>query len=243
MKKVDLYHKENEMVLRFRNLLSLMLISVSLLACAFGTDRVRLYDPLTYKPISEGGVKQAYADVPDIKPMTGEKIQIAIRRVRDNRPDISKIGAKKNSYGMTTGRVDVEEGVVFLDLFTRNLINCFELAGYKVIPVRKFEATPPIDKDNVKASIDAEIRTFWVEFMPGFWSVDAASNVIFEVRLFEPETNREIWSEIFRGQGKVSGMAVTRGMFEKSINIAYAEAMRSFYTAISEEKIKNFLKK
>jgi hypothetical protein len=82
-----------------------------------------------------------------------------------------------------------------------------------------------------------------VEFMPGFWTVDAASNVIFEVRLFEPETNREIWSDIFRGQGKVSGMAVTRGMYEKSINIAYAEAMRNFYRAISDERMKNIFRK
>jgi hypothetical protein len=243
MKKLDFHHKKTEMVKKLRNLFILMVIGVSLMACAFGTDRVKLYDPLTYKPVPEEGVKAAYADVQDIKPITGEKIRMVIKGIRDNRPDISIIGAKKNTYGMTTGKVDVEEGVVFLDLFTKNLINCFELAGYEVIPAKVFEATSQIDKGNVKASINTEIRTFWVEFMPGFWTVDAASNVIFEVRLFEPETTREIWSEIFRGQGKVSGMAVTRGMFEKSINIAYAEAMRNFYKAISDRKFRNMFEK
>lgn len=235
--------KNSEVARTSWNLLSLIFIGILLSACAFGTDRVKLYDPLTYKPVPEEGVKVTYADVPDIKPITGEKIRMVIKKIRDNRPDISRIGAKKNTYGMVTGTVDVEEGVIFLDLFTKNLINCFELAGYEVTLIKKFEATPPIDKDNIKALIDAEIRTFWVEFMPGFWTVDAASNVIFEIRLFEPETNREIWSEIFRGQGKVSGMAVTRGMFEKSINIAYAETMRNFYKAISDEKMRNMLKK
>jgi hypothetical protein len=32
-------------------------------------------------------------------------------------------------------------------------------------------------------------------------------------------------------------------MYEKSINLAYAEAMRNFYTAISDVKIKDLLKK
>jgi len=236
MKNVDSNHKKHQILKRLRNLFGLIIIAIFLMGCALGTDRVKLYDPLTYKPVAEEGVKAAYADVPDIKPTTGEKIRLVIKKIRDNRPDISKIGAKKNTYGMTTGKVDVEEGVVFLDLFTKNLISCFELAGYEVISIKKIEATSPIDKENVKGSIDADIRIFWVEFMPGFWTVDAASNVIFEIRLFEPETNREIWSETFRGQGKVSGMAVTRGMYEKSINIAYAEAMRNFYKAISDEK-------
>jgi hypothetical protein len=243
MKNVDSIHKKTEIVKRSRNLFGLIILIALLMGCAFGTDRVKLYDPLTYKPVAEEGVKVAYADAPDIKPITGEKIRLTIKKVRDNRPDISKIGAKKNTYGMTTGSVDVEEGVVFVDLFTKNLINCFELAGYEVIPIKKPDATPPLDKEDVKGSIDADIRMFWVEFMPGFWTVDAASNVIFEIRLFEPDTGREIWSEIFRGQGKVSGMAVTRGMFERSINIAYAEAMRNFYKAISDQKIRNIFKK
>jgi hypothetical protein len=46
---------------------------------------------------------------------------------------------------------------------------------------------------------------------------------------------------MFRGKGIVSGIAVTRDMFEKSINMAYAEAMRSLYTTISDEKTKRVL--
>ncbi len=72
--------------------------------------------------------------------------------------------------------------------------------------------------------------------------VDAASKVNFNVRLLEPETNQEIWTGNFSGKGKVSGMAVTRGMYEKSINIAYAEAMRNLLVAISDEEMKKLLK-
>ena len=91
--------------------------------------------------------------------------------------------------------------------------------------------------------MEAEIRTFWVEFMPGVFVVDAASDVIFEVRFIDFQTNREIWGDTFRGKGNVSsGIAVTKDMFEKSINAAYAEAMKSLYTTISDEKIKGVLK-
>ncbi len=233
MKKVGFHHKETEVLIRLRNLLSVIVISLFLMACAFGTDRVKLHDPLTYKPAQEGGTKVVYADVPGAKPITSEKIRMVIKKVEDKRPDTSRIGAKKNTYGMKTGSVDVEEGVVFLELFKKNLINCFELAGYEIIP----------DKEKAKGLIEAEVGTFWVTFIPGFATVDAKSLVAFSIRLFEPETNKEVWSGMFNGSGKVSGMAVTQGMYEKSINMAYAEAMRNFYTAISDEKMKDLLKK
>jgi hypothetical protein len=64
--------------------------------------------------------------------------------------------------------------------------------------------------------------------MPGFFVVDAESDGNFEVRLKDIE-NREIWEEPFREKGKISsGLAVTKSMFEESINMAYAEAMKKF---------------
>jgi hypothetical protein len=228
----------------FRNLLGMVCVAILLSACAFGTDRVKLYDPLTYKPAAEeGGTKVAHADVPEIKPVGGEKINLVMKRIKDNRLDISKIGAKKNSYGMETGKVDVESGIVFIDLFTKNFVDCLELAGYQITPLKKYDASSPADKERIKGLVEAEVRTFWTTMMPGFFTVDAAGDVIFEVRLFEPETNKEIWSEMFRGKGIVSGVAVTKGMYEKSINTAYSEAMKNLYNAISDEKFRKMLNK
>ncbi len=219
----------------------LVFLCVLLSACAFGTDRVKLHDPLAYNPGEGAGIKAANAD--EVKPVAGEKVNLVLKRMRDNRTDISKIGAKKNTYGMETGKVDVEEGVVFMDLFAKHFVNCLELAGYEVIPLKTFDLASQADKEKAKGFVEAEIRTFWTTFMPGFFAVDAVGDVIFEVRLFDPETNKEIWSEMFRGKGTVSGMAVTRGMYEKSINIAYSEAMKNLYNAISDDKIKGMLKK
>lgn len=231
-------------VRKLRNPFGLLFIGILLTACAFGTDRVKIYDPLTYKPATEEGeTKAANADVQEVKPIAGEKISLVMKRIRDNRLDISKIGAKKNSYGMETGKVDVESGVVFIDLFTKNFVNCLESAGYEITPLKKFDSSSQTDKEKVRGFVEAEIRTFWTTFMPGFFTVDAVGDVIFEVRLYEPETNKEIWSEMFRGKGTVSGVAVTRGMYEKSINMAYSEAMKNLYHAISDEKLRNMLQK
>jgi hypothetical protein len=213
------------------------------MSCAFGVDRVKLYDPLTYKPPIEEGTKVAYADAPEIKPFVGEKIQLVLKKIKDNRTDLTRIGVKKDSYGRETGSVDVEEGVVFLDTFTKRLINCFEVGGYEVIPLKQFETSSKSQKERAKAIIETEVRTFWTKFMPGIFTVDIVSDVIFEVTLNEPEMNREIWNESFRGKAKVQGVAATRSMYEKSINIAYSEAMRSFYNAISSEKLKRMLTK
>ena len=212
-------------------------------ACAFGTDRVKIHDPLTYKPAGDKGVKAANAGVQEMKPVSGEKIGLVLKRISDNRTDISKIGAKKNTYGMETGKVDVEEGVVFLDLFTKNLIDCLEWAGYEITPLKKYDGASQTDKNKFKGFVEAEIRTFWTTFMPGFFTVDAVGDVIFEVRLYESETSKELWSEMFRGKGTVSGVAATRGMYEESINIAYSEAMKNFFSAISDEKVKSTLRK
>jgi hypothetical protein len=227
---------------KVRNALCIIILGLSVISCAFGTDRVKLHDPLTYAREQKGMTSTAIAAPMDSKPAQGDLIQMALERVRDNRSDISRIGAKKNAYGMHTGNIDVEEGVVFLDLFTKNLIKCFESAGYKVIPTKEYETISPVDREKVKAHIETEVRNFWVEFMPGLFVVDAVSNVIFEVRLHDPTTNREIWSETFRGKGKVSGVAVTRGMFEESINIAYSEAMRQFRSTLAEEKTRGMFK-
>jgi len=225
-----------------RNTLCIVILGLLVISCAFGTDRVKLHDPMTYAPEKKGTTGTAVAAPMDSKPAQGDLIQMALERVRDNRSDISRIGVKKNSYGTPTGSVDVEEGVIFLDLFTKNLTTCFESAGYKVISLKEYETISPVDREKVKAHIETEVRNFWVEFMPGLFVVDAASNVIFEVRLHDPMTNKEIWSETFRGNGKVSGMAVTRGMFEESINIAYSQAMRQLRSTLAEEKTRGMFK-
>ncbi len=229
--------------IRLKFLIGLIGFGFTLTACAFGTDYVRLYDPLTYKPPQEEGIRVAHAEIKEPRPMPGEKIRLVIKKVDDRRPDRTRIGAKKNTYGMETGSVDVEKGVVFQDLFTQNLINCFNWAGYEVIPLGRYEGLSSSEKEMIKGFIEAEIKLFWVTFVPGFAVVDAASNVNFSVRLFEPEANREIWTGNFHGKGKVSGMAVTRAMYEKSINIAYAEAIRNLWVAISDEEFKKLLKK
>jgi len=237
----------NKMTIRLnfgmvRNGLCVLILGLLVISCAFGTDRVKLYDPLTYKPEQQEGTNTAIASSVEVKPMEGDLILLALKRIRDNRPDISRIGAKKNTYGINTGNVDVEESVVFVDLFTKNLINCFESAGYKTMAMREYDTISSLDKEKVKGLIETEIRNFWVEFMPGMFVVDAASNVVFEVRLYDPAGNKEIWSETFRGTGKVSGMAVTRSMFERSINIAYAEATRQLRSALADEKTRRIFK-
>lgn len=222
--------------------LSVMLIGFLLTACATGVSCVKLYDPLTYKSEGEEGI--AYADVAEIKPITNGKIKLAIKKIEDKRPDITCIGVKKNTWGMKMGKVDVEKDIVFMELFKKHLIDTFELAGYEIVPIKSCDINSSTEKEDVKALIKAEIRSFWVEFMPGVFVVDAESDVIFEVILIDPKTNYEIWEEIFRGKGKVSsGLAVTRGMFEESINLAYAEAMKKFYKTISDNKIKDMLRK
>jgi len=238
---------------KFKVFLSLLFVGVSLPACV---TQVKLYDPLIYKPIRADGIKVTYGDVSEINPVNGEKIKVAIREIRDKRPNISCLGAKPSSFDgvlfilfpisylfMETGKVDVENGVIFLDLFKKHLINAFELVGFEIVPIASSDLTSMTEKESIKAFIEAEVKTFWVEFIKGFAVVGAESEVLFEITLTEPNTNRIIWSDIFKGGNKVSSkLALRNEAFEQSINSAYAEAMKNFYRAISDDNFKNMLR-
>lgn len=220
------------------------LLAMNFVGCAVGVDRVKLLDPMKYSlvkkdaPITEAPIVQV-----EKKPVT-----IEFERVRDNRTDISCIGVKKNSHGIPMGRVELIQGVVLVDEFKKHLIDAFSMAGFEQVaqqPTQSNDSTEPqqVVVAKKKVYIEAEIRTFWVEFMPGAFVVDALGNVIFEVRIFDSETRKEILSEMFRGTGKVSSVIVTRAMFEESINIAYAQAMQQMYRYFAKPAEDTFVRK
>jgi hypothetical protein len=69
---------------------------------------------------------------------------------------------------------------------------------------------------------------------------DAESEVMFQIRIYGPDRKREIWRHIFEGKGNSS--RAFRSL-ERSINSAYAEAMRDLHKAISDQKTREFLQK
>jgi hypothetical protein len=223
----------------FRNTFFLLLLSILLAAC---THRVKLYDPLTYGPSEKEGTQVAQTGFQETKPIPAEKIRMVIKKAKDLRLDITKIG----DAGFLEP-VEVEKGVVLSDVFTKNLMNCFELAGYEVISIDTFEAASSVDREKVTAWIEPEIMRFWVEFRLSDQAVrqllnlrESEGDVMFQVRLYGPDRKREIWSQIFEGKGNSS--RAFRSL-ERSINSAYAEAMRDLYKAISDQKIRDILQK
>ena len=222
-----------------RNTFFLLLLSILLAAC---THRVKLYDPLTYGGGEKEGTPVAQAGFQEPKPIPAEKIRMVIKKAKDLRLDITKIG----DAGFLEP-VEVKKGVVLSGVFTKDLMNCFELAGYEVIPVDTFEAASSVDREKVKAWIEPEIMRFWVEFRLSDQALrqllnlrEAGADVMFQVRLYGPDRKREIWSQIFEGKGNSS--RAFRSL-ERGINSAYAEAMKGLYKAISDQKIRDLLQK
>jgi hypothetical protein len=223
----------------FRNILFLLLLGIPVAAC---THHVNLYDPLTDGPGKTEGSRVARTGFEEPKPMPAERIRMVINKARDLRLDITKIG----DAGFFEP-VEVKKGVVLSDVFTKNLMNCFELAGYEVISIDTFEAASSVDREKVTAWIEPEIMRFWVEFRLSDQALrqllnlrEAEGDVMFQVRLYGPDRKREIWSQIFEGKGNSSRAFPS---LERSINSAYAEAMRNLYKAISDQKIRDILQK
>lgn len=191
---------------------------------------IRLHDPFTF-----GTSKSTQANVQEFKPMPGEKVRVVIKKAKDLR------AIKKMVAGNRYTPIMLENDAVLSDLFTENLTRCFEIAGYEVIPLGQFEATLTTNKEAVKAIIDSEIISFWVSSRSDFPGL--LGSVTFKIGVYEPKTNQEIWSEMFTGGSRTYPFFPTREKVEKSINLAYAEAMKKLYRAISDEKFKTLLRK
>jgi hypothetical protein len=223
----------------FRNILFLLLLGIPVAAC---THRVNLYDPITYGAGEKEGSRVAQAGFGEPQPIPEERIRLVIRKAKDLRLDISKIG----NAGFFEP-VEVKKGVVLSEVFTKNLMSCFELAGYEVISLDPLEAASPVDREKVNAWIEAEIMRFWVELRVSDQTLrqvlnlrEAESEVMFRIRIYGPDRKREIWRQIFEGKGNSSRAFQS---LERSINSAYAEAMRDFCKAIADQKTRDILQK
>ena len=225
---------------KLRNLFVLIFIGVPFFtACGIGMDHVKLNDPLGYQLVNK---EETGADKANVSTTRG-KIRIAIRNVRDKRPDIT-IGVKSTTLGEIMGQVDLEKGVCFIDLFKKHLIHAFELAGYEIVPANFAKKIP--DTENIKAFVDAEVRKFWVDFDTGGYLGGifiAISNVVFEVKMKDPISGEEMWSNRFYGNERILGIRSIRAMCEESINTAYRRAMKHFYKSISDNKLRDMFKK
>ena len=225
-------------MIRFKNALLIILIGIPLVACTYPcTYYVKLYDPLTYEES-----KFAPRDVQGGKPIAKEKIRVVIKRTTDSRSDKTRLGGLVQ-YGVTR-TILFDKDVGLSDLFTNNLINCFELAGYEVILPEKFEAASESDKEKADALVESDVMGFSVSmYMLPLEGNYVWGFVRFNVKLYEPETLREIWGDRFMGVSESWGIFDTEARYERIINQAYAKAMSDLFKAISDKKIRDILKK
>ena len=223
-------------MIRFKDALLIILTGIFLVACT-NTYYVKLYDPLTYEES-----RFAPRDVQEGKPIGAEKIRVVIKGTADSRSDKTRLGDLVQ-YGVAR-TILFDKDIVLSHLFTNNLINCFELAGYEVILPKKFEATSEFNKEKADALIESEVMGFWVSmYMLPLEGNYVWGGVRFNVRLYEPETLREIWGDRFMGVSESWGIFDTEARYERIINQAYAKAMSDLFKAISDKKVKDILKK
>ena len=202
-------------------------------SCATGVSRVNLADPMSAGPGVPTGKH------PSSVKSTKRIATLALRRVRDRRPDISCLGVKKNAYGASMGKVDLPKGVQFLDVFKAHLKSCFAKSGFPLedVGVGFLVETSTPSSQRYPVIVEVDVRSFWTEFMPGFLVVDASSDVQIEVTFFNATTEREIWSEVFRGEGLVSGGFVTARMFEQSLNNAHRQTLHRLRDSLTTKNV------
>jgi hypothetical protein len=209
---------------------ALSFLSVTL-GCATGTDRIRMIDPVYGLPPSWDEASVAAFLAKPSPSFAADLPVVTLAELRDDRPDVTSLGVKKNSYGTALGKIDLDEGVLLKEVVFSHLRSACRSAGYELIPHYGTHVSDP-DSARSVAVIRARIRSYWCEFCPGFFVVDAEANVQVDVTVLDKSATKELYDDSFRGHWKVSGGAVTRSMFEESLNRANCQAMESLRTAL-----------
>jgi hypothetical protein len=212
--------------------LALLLTTLFLTGCATGTARIRLIDPNAPAPerwtsnYVKEHLQHQVVEPPDDAPL------FRLVKFVDDRPRPDILGLKKNTYGMEMGNVALADDGDLEQIWLGHLVNTFAAAGLRLELAHRgligeggSDATPV-------AHAQVELDSFWAEFMPGFWSVEARSDVRFELELIDPSTSAPIYSQRFDGQGEVSGGAIFAQDFEESLNQAHRNSMHQLLEAL-----------
>lgn len=118
-----------------------------LTGCAFTTDRIELQYP-----------QQLGA-----KPLTGANTVSVATKVNDLRNDKSKVGSKKNGFGMETAPIITVEDVSVT----------FQKAIEQALRVRGFN----VDPNTARVQIVADLTRFYNDHKPGFFAGDAVADL------------------------------------------------------------------
>ena len=215
--------------------LALLLATLLVTGCATGTAKIRLIDPNAPAPerwtsnYVKNHLQHQVVDPPDDAPL------FRLIEFVDDRPRPDILGLKKNTYGMEMGNVALADDGDLEEIWLQHLVSTFAAAGFRLELAHRGLIGEGASDAVPAALAEVELDSFWAEFMPGFWSVDARSDVQFELALIDPETSAPIYSQRFGGQGEVSGGAIFAQDFEESLNQAHRAAMEQLLEALQTD--------
>ena len=168
-----------ESKMKINVLLSATIAALTLSACALTTDRI----DLQYSPQSNVGV------------IPGARNIVVVVRVTDQRQDKSKIGSKKNGYGMELAPILPAEDVALTiqTAMTREL----RASGFQL-------------GSNGMVEVSAEITRFANDFKMGLFAGDAVADLIMGVSVRSPRRN-QIYSRQILSQGVEPNIQIATG--------------------------------
>jgi uncharacterized lipoprotein len=159
-----------------------------------------------------------YQPQPWARPLGGADQVVVHVIVQDERRDRSRVGCKKNGYGAEMAPI---VSVTDVAAFVRATVEG-ELAR------RGFKAGP------TGVVVNVDLRKYYNDFKPGFFSGDAQAEVVLDVSAFKLEAGQEgppLFVGHFEGIGDNRGIQMYTGDNAKiALDAAYAEAMRLMFS-------------
>ena len=174
---------------------------------------------------------QTIPNLPPPQAVSSPPVTIAVRQVRDGRPNPEAIGNKP------FGDIKLQPGVSLTEHVNRGVQLALERAGYKVIPFSKQGA----EKPNVVC--DVLIRDFWVAGVMTFAGYEYLGTVKLAVTFRKPAEEKVVWDQVVGKEYQVASMTASESHMEQALNEAFAAVLRELAREAGQPSVKDVARK
>ena len=152
-----------------KKLFAALVLAMSVTACATGTTNLTL----TVPPGHRGVISEA------------PPVRVDVATVSDGRTNQTRIGDKRNGYGMVMGQVGTTEPPVAM----------VEQALERVMTANGHT----LGGANDRYALQTNLKTFWFDYRTGLVTVEFFGTINADVSLVDRTTGQTLYSETFEG--------------------------------------------
>jgi hypothetical protein len=141
---------------------------------------------------------------------------VAIDAIEDQRPEIDKIGYKRNGFNQKTAKIQTDKPVpeIVREALTIELAKNGHIVGGA--------------EDNL--ALSGRVEEFWLDISMGIFTIDYVATTRLALTLVDRKSGQTLHSRTYRGYHKETAMGGLEGTWEQVTRNALQQMMREIGT-------------